>query len=70
MKSNNKKGTAWWAGLPVHNGLDYFTLRDLLTNANLRAETGNINRKTAKLCYDIKSSVTQWQELLALAEVT
>ena len=65
VKSDNKKATAQWAGLPVHDGLDYFTLRDLLVDANLRAETGDINRETAELCFDIKSSVSQWKELIA-----
>lgn len=64
MKSDNKKATAYWAGLPVHDGLDYFTLRNLLTNSDLRAETGDINRETAELVYGIKSSVSQWRQLL------
>lgn len=65
MKSENKYATAWWAGLPVSDGLDYFELKDLLTNPYLRVKISAAGRMRAELRHNVKTSVEQWKELIA-----
>ena len=64
MKSTNKQITAFWAGLPVHDGEDYYSLRDLLRHPTKRQAEGGKNRAVAEGSYDLRLSVKQWQELL------
>jgi len=64
MKSNNKKVTAYWAGLPIHEGIDYFTLKRLIENWRLRQKIGKKNREIAENDFEINKSVQQWKELV------
>jgi hypothetical protein len=65
MKSNNKAVSAWWAGLPVHDGQDYYELRDLLLKWGERKVEGVQNRMKAESQYEVSQSVDEWNRLLA-----
>jgi len=64
MKSNNKIATAYWAGLPTHRGIDYFSLKALIEDWKLRQKVGKANRKIAENNFEIHKSISQWQELV------
>lgn len=64
MKSNNRKATAYWAGLPVHDGIDYHSLKRMILDYKLRQQIGLRNRVRAIIHFDINQSIDQWQRLL------
>jgi hypothetical protein len=67
-KSDNKTTNAWALGLPVvSNGSDKVMVehfKRLLDNHKLRQEIGKKARAVVEKFYDVRTSVTQWKELL------
>jgi len=64
MKSNNKRLTAGWLGLPAADGQDYDELKRLLTDVEYRTWQGRMAREWAQRIGDIDQSVQQWKDLL------
>jgi len=64
MKSNNKRLTASWLGLPTADGQDYDELKRLLTDVEYRATRGHEAREWAEREGHIDQSVQQWKNLL------
>jgi hypothetical protein len=64
MKSENKTAEAYWSGLPVSDGTDYYRLRDLLLKWRMRADEGQRNRSIAEERFDVQQSAAQWTQLL------
>jgi hypothetical protein len=67
MKSRNKQMTAWWAGLPVHDRQDFYSLKELLKYRELRREHGMKNRAEAERHFEITTSVDEWKHLIAIS---
>lgn len=71
MKSNNKKVTAWWAGLPtvgLDNAVDFDLEKQLITDADARASVGAEMRRNAEAMYDVRKSVAEWESLLDFSQ--
>ena len=64
LKSDNKRATAMWAGLPITDGLDYVLLRELVDNAHERERIGREGRRIAEAQYDVRLSVQQWRDMI------
>lgn len=67
LKSDNKRATAWWAGLPVvtlEDAADIDHAEALLADAARRAAEGAANRRRAEAQYDVRQSVAEWARLL------
>lgn len=67
VKSPNRRLTAAWAGLPIVSGLDYQAIERCLTVPASRRSQGTLNREYAERNGDIRTSVTDWQAVLARA---
>lgn len=65
LKSDNKKTTAMWAGLPVTDGSDYFRLKDLIGNVEERRRAGFEGRQICEAKYDVRQSVEEWRSVIA-----
>jgi hypothetical protein len=64
LKSDNKRATAMWAGLPVTDGFDYLRLRDLVDSAAERRQVGLEGRRIAETQYDVRQSVKEWRQVI------
>lgn len=64
LKSRNKHMTAMWAGLPISDGENYRDLLELMTDARLRETQALGCRYMAEDIYNIKESVSEWENLM------
>lgn len=67
LKSDNKRASAYWAGLPVvdlDDEADMHYALALLESASLRASEGAANRACAEQHYDVRQSVEEWEDVL------
>lgn len=64
-KSTNRAITASWAGLPVVDGSSYRELKALLTDVDARVWAGAKQRAWAEQEGDIRTSVADWQAVIA-----
>lgn len=64
LKSDNKKATAGWAGLPVVDGFDYLKLCELIDSADERRRAGLEARRMAETQHDVRQSVEEWKRLI------